>query len=66
MEGGEALRKNNKNLFFRYLPTIMNGNVPTYPHVLEDGITDDRHGIIFIQNEGILEIINKTDSNKSI
>jgi len=66
MEAGETLRKNNKNLFFRYLPTIMNGNVPTYPYVLEDGITDDRHGMIIIQNEGILEIINNGDSNKSI
>ncbi len=58
MEAGETLQKTNPNLFFRYLPTVMKGNVPTYPYILEDGITDDRHGMIIIQNEKILEIIN--------
>ena len=36
----------------------MNGHIPTYPYILEDGITDDRHGMIIIKNEGILEMIN--------
>lgn len=58
MEAGETLQKNNDRLFFKFLPTIMKGNVPTYPYVLEDGITDDRHGMIIIKNEKILEIIN--------
>ncbi len=58
MEAGETLRASNKKLFFKYLPTIMAGHIPTYPYILEDGITDDRHGMIIIKNEGILEIIN--------
>lgn len=58
MEAGETLRQNNQKLFFRYLPTVMDGHIPTYPYILEEGITDDRHGMIIINNEKILEIIN--------
>ena len=57
MEAGETLRKQNERLFFRYLPTVVKGNVPTYPYILEEGITDDRQGMMIIQNEGILDII---------
>ncbi len=37
----------------------MKGTVPTYPYKLADGITDDRHGMIIIENEQILDIINE-------
>ncbi len=56
MEVGQTLSENPR-LFFKYLPTVMKGNVPTYPYKLEDGITDDRHGMVIIKNEKILEII---------
>ena len=42
---------------FQYLPTRMNGHVPEYTYTLEKGITDDRHGMIIIRNEGILDIL---------
>ncbi len=58
MEAGEILRKTNDRLFFKYLPTEMRGKVPTYPYKFVDGITDDRHGMIIIENEKILDIIN--------
>ncbi|AOW18147.1 hypothetical protein LPB03_12090 [Polaribacter vadi] len=58
MEAGITLGENNDRLFFRYLPTIVKNNVPTYPYVLEDGITDDRQGMMIIQNERIIETIN--------
>jgi DNA mismatch repair ATPase MutS len=57
MEAGETLRQSNTKLFYKYLPTVMDGHTPTYPYILEDGITDDRHGMIIIRNEGILEMI---------
>ncbi len=57
MEAGQTLQKSNDRLFFKYLPTVMKGAVPTYPYKLADGITDDRHGMIIIENEGILDII---------
>jgi hypothetical protein len=37
----------------------MNGNIPVYPYQLEEGITNDRHGMVIIRNEGILELLEK-------
>ena len=56
IEAGEVL-KHQDNLQMLYLPTIMNGNVPTYPYKLEAGISSDRHGMMIIENEGILEML---------
>lgn len=42
---------------FCFLPTRMNGHVPEYTYRLEEGVTNDRHGMIIIRNEGILEIL---------
>ncbi len=56
IEAGEEL-KSAGNIQFLYLPTKMNGNVPEYTYTLERGVTNDRHGMIIIQNEGILEIL---------
>ncbi|WP_431216404.1 MutS-related protein [Puia sp. P3] len=42
---------------FHFLPTRMEGSVPVYTYKLEKGVTDDRHGMIIIKNEGILEIL---------
>jgi DNA mismatch repair protein MutS len=58
IEVGEALRPDHHNLQFAYLPTIMEGTVPRYPYKLTEGITSDRHGMIIIENEKILDIIN--------
>lgn len=58
VEAGEALRQQG-NIGFFYLPTHMNGHVPTYTYTLQQGITDDRHGMIIIRNEGILDILKK-------
>ncbi|WP_431216317.1 MutS-related protein [Puia sp. P3] len=56
VEAGEALQAND-GVGFHYLPTRMNGHVPEYAYTLEQGITDDRHGMIIIRNEGILETL---------
>lgn len=57
IEVGDALKENNQNVIFSYLPTVMDGNVPTYPYTLKQGITTDRQGMIIIENEGILDIL---------
>src|SRR5690606_6510453 len=57
IEAGEVLRRNCGNLQFVYLPTRMNGNQPVYTYTLQPGITDDRHGMIIINNEKIQEIL---------
>lgn len=56
VEAGEQLMK-NPNIGFQYLPTRMKGNTPEYTYTLEEGITEDRHGMIIIRNEGILETL---------
>ncbi|HEX9511357.1 MAG TPA: DNA mismatch repair protein [Puia sp.] len=57
MEAGEVLRQQFGNISFQYLPTKMNGNDPVYTYTLEAGITDDRHGMVIIRNEGIIDIL---------
>lgn len=56
VEAGEQLQE-KKQINYRYLPTRMNGHTPEYTYKLERGITDDRHGMIIIRNEGILDIL---------
>lgn len=56
VEAGEGLKQQG-TIGFLYLPTRMNGHTPEYTYTLERGITDDRHGMIIIRNEGILDTL---------
>jgi DNA mismatch repair protein MutS len=56
IEAGEALKLQG-NIQSLYLPTIMNGHIPTYTYQLQPGISSDRHGMMIIENEGILEML---------
>jgi DNA mismatch repair ATPase MutS len=58
-EAGDVLRKESPTVAFDYLPTRMNNNSPVYTYKLETGITDDRHGMIIIGNEKIIELLNE-------
>ncbi len=58
IEVGEAL-KSAKNIRFAFMPTIMEGLRPRYTYKLEEGITEDRQGMMIIRNEGILELIRE-------
>jgi DNA mismatch repair protein MutS len=57
IEAGEVLKEKCDNINFTYLPTRMKDNKPVYTYTLEPGITADRHGMIIINNEGIIDII---------
>lgn len=59
IEAGEVLRQQCTNINFVYLPTLMDGNKPIYTHKLASGITSDRHGMVIIKNEGILDILTR-------
>lgn len=65
IEAGEVLKKRCRNIHFTYLPTIMKENKPVYTYTLAEGITADRHGMVIINNEGILDIINNRFSKKA-
>lgn len=56
VEVGHAL-KTHKQLQFLYLPTIMNGNIPQYTYLLAEGISDDKQGMLIIENEGIVNML---------
>jgi DNA mismatch repair ATPase MutS len=57
IEAGDVLKQRCDNVRFVFLPTKMDGNKPVYTYTLQEGITDDRHGMIIINNEGILDIL---------
>ncbi|NOW94995.1 DNA mismatch repair protein [Mucilaginibacter sp. SG564] len=59
IEAGETLSKRCENIRFSYLPTKMNGLSPEYTYTLKSGITADRHGMLIINNEGIIELLKK-------
>ena len=61
-EAGEALKERCSNINFVYLPSIMNGDKPSYTYQLKTGITADRHGMTIINNERILEIIRSRNA----
>ena len=58
IEVGEAL-KGTSNIQFRYMPTVMEGVRPRYTYKMQDGITEDRQGMLIINNEGILELLEE-------
>ncbi|QEC43800.1 MutS-related protein [Pseudobacter ginsenosidimutans] len=56
IEVGESLKKHN-NIQSLFMPTIMEGAKPRYTYRLQEGITEDRQGMMIIRNEGILEML---------
>lgn len=59
IEVGQELGKKCNNITFAYLPTVMQGCVPTYTYRLTEGITSDKHGMTIIENEHIVDIIRR-------
>lgn len=64
IEAGDTLKERCDNINFINLPTIMEGSIPRYTYKITSGITSDRHGMIIINNEGILDILNSAKVQK--
>lgn len=64
IEAAETIGKNYANINFSYLPTRMKDNTPFYTYNIEQGITEDRHGMVIINNEGILDILQNGQKTK--
>ena len=58
VEVGEVLKEVGGQFQFAYLPSIMDGLQPRYTYQLQEGISADRHGMMIIEKEGILELIS--------
>ncbi|ANI89608.1 DNA mismatch repair protein [Arachidicoccus ginsenosidimutans] len=59
IEAGDILQQQTNHIQYQYLPTKMEGHNPVYTYKLEEGITADRHGMVIIRNEGIIEMLEK-------
>lgn len=58
VEVGAALRESTVAIQFKFMPTEMDGNTPVYTYALANGISDDRHGMVIIRQEGILDMLS--------
>ena len=56
MEVADKLR-NAGNIRFGYFHTTIDGKTPVYSYRLHDGVTEERLGMLIIENEKIVEII---------
>lgn len=63
VEVGEALKSMDKPIQYRYMPTVMSGNKAHYPYRLAEGVSDDRHGMMIIREEGILDLFDQPKLN---
>ena len=59
IEVGEALKECCEHIRYQYLPTVIRDGRPAYTYQLKDGITADRQGMMIIENEKIVELIQK-------
>ena len=64
MEVADHLRK-FENIHFGYFHTTIDGKTPIYSYRLRDGVTEERLGMLIIENEQIVEIINAVSSTSA-
>jgi DNA mismatch repair protein MutS len=57
VEAGHTLQERCANMQFVYFPTMLHNGTPRYTFQLQEGISADRHGMMMITNEGIIDII---------
>lgn len=57
IEAADDLIKQGVPIQYAYMPTKMNGKEPIYSYQLTSGVTSDRHGMLIIENEGILDLL---------
>lgn len=58
IESADILKERCDNVNFIYLPTIMEDGKLKYTYTLAQGITADRHGMMIVNNEHILDILD--------
>ncbi len=63
MEVAEQLRTIS-NIRFGYFHTTIDGKTPVYSYSIREGVTEERLGMLIIENEKIVEIIKAGSSEK--
>ncbi|MDR2003108.1 MAG: MutS-related protein [Dysgonomonas sp.] len=64
IESADILKERCSNINFVYLPTGIEDGKPKYTYTLSQGITNDRHGMMIINNENILDILIKNNTHE--
>lgn len=59
IEAGEFLERDYPDIQYLYLPTRLEAGKPVYTYTLTPGITSDRHGMVIIENEGIIDLLTR-------
>lgn len=59
IEVGEALKACCGHIRYHYMPTVIKEGRPVYTYQLKEGITEDRQGMMIIENEKIVELIRQ-------
>ena len=59
IETATELKNGHANILFKYFPAYVENGKPIYPYKLTQGITSDRHGMIIIRHEQVIETIEK-------
>lgn len=59
IEAGEKLKEQVERISFVYLPTELRDEKPFYTYQLRQGISSDRFGMVIVQREGILDMLEK-------
>ncbi len=54
------------NISFQYMDVILEGKKPIFTYKLRVGVSNERLGMYFIQNEGIIELIKQAAENTSL
>lgn len=63
VEVGQQLQQEDSSVQFVYMPTQMRGQVPDYSYRSEKGISSDKHGMVLIQKEKVLELLEQNRKN---
>lgn len=56
VEVGALLQKEAVGIQYKYMPSLLEANATRYTYMLQEGISDDRHGMMIIRQEGIFDL----------
>lgn len=59
LEAADTLMEQCTGIQYVYMPTEMNGTKPAYSYRMQNGISADRHGMLIVHNEGILDTLKE-------
>ena len=56
VEVGALLQQEAVGIQYKYMPSLLESHTTRYTYTLQDGISDDRHGMMIIRQEGIFDL----------